>query len=172
MDKTTLASELLIEALIKKKEEIHVTCAQIAEQSGTPESTVTKVFSRAIKSPSLDTLIPIAQVLDVSMDSIFAKTVEKAAEKNAAATSVPAKMLVSQEDKFLNLFIETHDKQISDLKEQIKIKDRWIKSLAATLVACTLVFAFIAVYDITHPGAGLIRTAESVMTNLKNMFTI
>jgi transcriptional regulator with XRE-family HTH domain len=161
MDKTTLASEMLIDALIKKKDELHITCAQIAEQSGTPESTVTKVFNRTVKSPSLDTLIPIAQALDVSMDSIFVKTVDKAVEKTAAATSIPAKMLVSQEDKFLNLFIETHDKQINDLKEQISIKDRWIKALAAILIVCTLVFAFIAVYDITHPGAGLIRTAES-----------
>ena len=161
MDKTALASELLIDAMIKKKEELHLTCAQIADQSGTPESTVTKVFNRTIKSPTLDTLIPIAQALDISMDSIFAKTVEKAAEKTVAATSVPAKMLVSQEDKFLNLFIENHDKQVGDLKEQIRCKDRWIKALAAILVACTLAFGFIAIYDITHPGAGLIKIADS-----------
>jgi transcriptional regulator with XRE-family HTH domain len=161
MDKTALASELLIDAMIKKKEELHLTCAQIAEQSGTPESTVTKVFNRTIKSPTLDTLIPIAQALDISMDSIFAKTVEKAAEKTVAATSVPAKMLVSQEDKFLNLFIENHSNQVSDLKEQIRYKDRWIKALAAILVACTLAFGFIAIYDITHPGVGLIKIADS-----------
>lgn len=161
MDKTALASELLIDAMIKKKEELHLTCAQIAVQSGTPESTVTKVFNRTIKSPTLDTLIPIAQALDISMDSIFAKTVEKAAEKTVAATSVPAKMLVSQEDKFLNLFIENHSNQVSDLKEQIRYKDRWIKALAAILVACTLAFGFIAIYDITHPGVGLIKIADS-----------
>ena len=161
MDKTALASELLIDAMIKKKEELHLTCAQIAEQSGTPESTVTKVFNRTIKSPTLDTLIPIAQALDISMDSIFAKTVEKAAEKTVAATSVPAKMLVSQEDKFLNLFIENHSNQVSDPKEQIRYKDRWIKALAAILVACTLAFGFIAIYDITHPGVGLIKIADS-----------
>lgn len=161
MDKTALASELLIDAMIKKKEELHLTCAQIADQSGTPESTVTKVFNRTIKSPTLDTLIPIAQALDISMDSIFAKTVEKAAEKTVAATSVPAKMLVSQEDKFLNLFIENHSNQVSDLKEQIRYKDRWIKVLAAILVACTLAFGFIAIYDITHPGVGLIKIADS-----------
>lgn len=150
MDKTALASELLIDAMVKRKEELHVTCAQIAEQSGTPESTVTKVFNRSIKSPTLDTLIPIAQALDISIDSIFAKTVEKAAEKTVAATSIPAKMLVSQEDKFLNLFIETHDKTINDYKEQLRNKDRWIKVLVGILIACVSVLAFIAVYDITH----------------------
>ena len=150
MDKTALASELLIDAMVKRKEELHVTCAQIAEQSGTPESTVTKVFNRSIKSPTLDTLIPIAQALDISIDSIFAKTVEKAAEKTVAATSIPAKMLVSQEDKFLNLFIETYDKTINDYKEQLRNKDRWIKVLVGILIACVSVLAFIAVYDITH----------------------
>ena len=173
MDKTALASELLIDAMIKKKEELHLTCAQIAEQSGTPESTVTKVFNRTIKSPTLDTLIPIAQALDISMDSIFAKTVEKAAEKTVAATSVPAKMLVSQEDKFLNLFIETHDKQvsdlkeqISDLKEQIRYKDRWIKALAAVLILSAAVLAFIAFFAITHPDIGITKTTASILLHL------
>ena len=161
MDKTALASELLVDAIIKKKEELRLTCAQIAEMSGVPESTVTKVCNHSIKSPTLDTLIPIAQVLDISIDTLFAKTVEKAAEKTAAATSVPAKMLVSQEDKFLNLFIETHDKQINDLKEQIRVKDRWIKVLVAILSACILVLSFIAIYDITHPTAGLINIEEA-----------
>lgn len=157
MDRTTLASEMLIDALIKKKDELHVTCAQIAEQSGTPESTVTKVFNRTIKSPSLDTLIPIAQVLDVSMDSIFVKTVEKAAEKTVAATSIPAKMLVSQEDKFLDLFIETHNKQINDFKEQLQHKDRWIKVLVGIVVACIAVLAFVTIYVVTHLNIGMIN---------------
>lgn len=157
MDRTTLASEMLIDALIKKKDELHVTCAQIAEQSGTPESTVTKVFNRTIKSPSLDTLIPIAQVLDVSMDSIFVKTVEKAAEKTVAATSIPAKMLVSQEDKFLDLFIETHNKQINDFKEQLQHKDRWIKVLVGIVVACIGVMAFVTIYVVTHLNIGMIN---------------
>lgn len=157
MDKTTLASEMLIDALIKKKDELHITCAQIAEQSGTPESTVTKVFNRTVKSPSLDTLIPIAQALDVSMDSIFVKTVDKAVEKTAAATSIPAKMLVSQEDKFLNLFIETYNKQIDDFKEQIQHKERWIKVLVGIVVACIGVMSFVTIYVITHPNIGLIN---------------
>jgi transcriptional regulator with XRE-family HTH domain len=157
MDRTTLASEMLIDALIKKKDELHVTCAQIAEQSGTPESTVTKVFNRTIKSPSLDTLIPIAQVLDVSMDSIFVKTVEKAAEKTVAASSIPAKMLVSQEDKFLDLFIETHNKQINDFKEQLQHKDRWIKVLVGIVVACIAVMAFVTIYVVTHLNIGMIN---------------
>ena len=157
MDRTTLASEMLIDALIKKKDELHVTCAQIAEQSGTPESTVTKVFNRTIKSPSLDTLIPIAQVLDVSMDSIFVKTVEKAAEKTVAATSIPAKMLVSQEDKFLDLFIETHNKQINDFKERLHHKDRWIRVLVGIVVACIAVMAFVIIYVVTHLNIGMIN---------------
>ena len=160
MDKTALASEMLIDAIIKKKEELHLTCAQIAEMSGVPESTVTKVVNRTIKSPSIDTLIPMAQVLDISMDTIFAKTVEKAAEKTVAASSIPAKMLVSQEEKFLNLFIEAYNKQISDLKEQINNKDKWIRILVAIIVLCLAVLAFIAIFDITHPNVGLIQMAS------------
>ena len=159
MDKTNnIFSELLVDEMKRVKEEKHITNAIIAQNCNMSESTVTKVFNKSSKSSYVDTLMPIATFLEIDTQAVWTKATEKAV---AATTTVPAKMLVSQEDKFLNLFIETHDKQINDLKEQIRIKDRWIKTLVAILIACTLVFAFIAVYDITHPGVGLIRTAES-----------
>lgn len=159
MDKTNnIFSELLVDEMKRVKEEKHITNATIAQNCNMSESTVTKVFNKSSKSSYVDTLMPIATFLEIDTQAVWTKATEKAV---AATTTVPAKMLVSQEDKFLTLFIETHKMQIEDLKEQIRIKDRWIKTLAAILVACTLVFAFIAVYDITHPGAGLIRTAES-----------
>ncbi len=159
MDKTNnIFSELLVDEMKRVKEEKHITNAIIAQNCNMSESTVTKVFNKSSKSSYVDTLMPIATFLEIDTQAVWTKATEKAV---AATTTVPAKMLVSQEDKFLNLFLETHNKQREDLKEQIRIKDRWIKTLAAILVACTLVFAFIAVYDITHPDAGLIRTAES-----------
>ena len=161
MDKLAYASEILIDEINKKKEELHLTNAQLSEKCDVVESTLTKILNHSSKNPGFNILTRIATSIGISVDEVLSRTIDKAVEKNAAATSIPAKMLVSQEDKFLNLFIETHDKQINDLKEQISIKDRWIKALAAILIVCTLVFAFIAVYDITHPGAGLIRTAES-----------
>lgn len=157
MEKTNnIFSELLVDEMLRVKEEKRVTNAAIAQACNMSESTVTKVLNKSSKSSYVDTLFPIATFLGIDTQAVWSKATEKAV---AATTTVPAKMLVSQEDKFLNLFIETHDKQINDLKEQIRIKDRWIKTLAAILIACTLVFAFIAVYDITHPGVGLIRTA-------------
>lgn len=159
MDKTNnIFSELLVDEMKRVKEEKHITNAIIAQNCNMSESTVTKVFNKSSKSSYVDTLMPIATFLEIDTQAVWTKATEKAV---AATPTVPAKMLISQEDKFFNLFIEAHNKQISDYKEQIRNKDRWIKALAAILIACTLVFAFIAVYDITHPGAGLIRTAES-----------
>ena len=161
MDKLTYASEILIDEINAELERLHQTRAWLAQKCGVPESTLTKVLNRSSKNSGFDTIAPAAHVLGISTDEALKKAIDHSIEKTASATTVPAKMLVSQEDKFLNLFIENHSNQVSDLKEQIRYKDRWIKALAAILVACTLAFGFIAIYDITHPGVGLIKIADS-----------
>ena len=169
MDKTALASETLIDAIIKQKEERHLTCAQLAQMCGVPESTVTKVFNHSIKSPSIDTLIPLAQALDISIDTIFAKAVEKAAEKTAAASSVPAKMLVSQEEKFLNLFIDAYNKQIEELQEENRNKSKWIKALVAIIVLYALVFAAVTLLALAHHDISLLQSTSLSINSLLSL---
>ena len=148
MDKAALASENIVEALIRKKEELQITCAQIAEKSGVAESTVIKVFNRSIKSPSIDTLCPIAEALEVSIDKALNKAVNAVVEEAVAKKTVPATMLVSQEEKFLNLFLETHNRQITDLKEQNHRKEKWIRFLVGALVAMTMFIGGLLLYII------------------------
>lgn len=147
-DKAALASEIIVEALVKKKEELQMTCAQIAEKSGVAESTVIKVFNRSIKSPSIDTLCPIADAVDLSIDKALNKAVNTVVESAVNAKTVPATMLVNQEDKFLNLFLETHNRQITDLKEQNRHKEKWIRSLVGLLVFMTMILAGLLIYVI------------------------
>ena len=157
MDKLTYASEILIDEINAELGKSHITRAQLAEKCKVPESTLTKVLNRTSGRPGFDTLAPAAHVLGISTDEALRKAIDHSVEKTAAATSVPAKMLVSQEDKFLNLFIETHDKQICDLKEQLQHKDRWIRALVGIVVACIAVLAFVTIYVVTHLNIGMIN---------------
>lgn len=170
MDKAALASELIVEALIKKKEELQMTCAQLAEKSGLPESTVVKVFNHGIKSPSIDTLSPLADALDLSIDKALNKAVNTVVENTVASKTIPATMLVSQEDKFLNLFLETHNKQITDLKEQIDHKEKWIRFLVSLLVIMTLLFVVVIVYDIVTHDTGWFQYPTALELNGLNNF--
>ena len=68
--KTTYPSDPVIESLSAKREEMGVTIAWIAEKSGIPESIVTKIFNRSIRNPSFDTIVPIAETLNISLDTL------------------------------------------------------------------------------------------------------
>ena len=163
MDKLTYASEILIDEINAKLEETHMTRAQLAQMCDVSESTLTKVLNRSSKKPAFDTLAPAAHAIGISTDEALKKAIEHSIEKTDAATTVPAKMLVSQEDKFLNLFIDTHAKQVLDLKHQMQIKDRWIKSLAAVIIVFACVLAFAALFAVTHPDIGITKTAASTL---------
>ena len=172
MDKAALASDLIVEALIKKKEELQMTCAQIAEKSGVPESTVIKVFNHGIKSPSIDTLSPLADALELSIDKALNKAVNAVVESTVAAKTVPATMLVSQEEKFLNLFLETHNRQITDLKEQNHRKEKWIRFLVGALAAMTMFIGGLLLYIIliheSEPPEIDTADVENVLTCIKH----
>lgn len=160
MEKTNnIFSELLVDEMLRVKEEKHITNATIAQACNMSESTVTKVLNKSSKNSYVDTLLPIATFLGIDTQAVWSKATEKSV---AAATTVPAKMLVSQEDKFLNLFLETHNKQIDDLKDQLKIKDKWIKTLTTILIVFACLFASIAIIALAHHDFDLLNTTAEM----------
>lgn len=122
MPKLTTVSESLIELCKARKEELGMTNATIAENTGIPESTITKLFNNTIRSPSVETVIPIARVLNISIDTM---TVIK---KGSEPSSPP----VVQNVGALSPIIEQFNKQLAESYEkQLKAKrenyDRQIK---------------------------------------------
>ena len=134
----------VIEALIAKKEELHVTNAWIAEKSKVPESTVTKVFNRSIKSPTFDTLAPIARVLDVSLDTLAAAQ---------SAPNAPTKIMAG--DHFLTMLIDSYT-------EQLRTKHRWLLGSVIVNLILAAVLVFVLVWDLTHPDLGWIQYAKAL----------
>ena len=167
MDKMNLASEILIEEINKRKEELHLTNAQLAEKCDMPESTLTKILNHSSKNPSYNALAKMADKIGVSIDETMHKTMEKVAEKAvSSSTNIPAKMLVSQEDKFLELFIENHQKQIADKNEQIKAKDRWIKTLVTIIILYACIFAVVTLLTLAHHDINLLKSTAQIFYSL------
>ena len=81
-------------------------------------------------------------------------------------------MLVSQEEKFLNLFLETHNRQITDLKEQNHKKEKWIRFLVGALVAMTMFIGGLLLYIIliheSEPPEIDTADVENVLTCIKH----
>lgn len=154
-----MPGDLLMECLIAKKEELYLTNANIAEQSGVPESTVTKLFNRTIKSPTFDTVAPIARVLNVSLDAIV-----EIENPDTPTQSVPP----SINSKMFAMLIDSYTKQLF-------IKNRWISVLAIALFGVFgLMIAFI-IYDVSHPTLGWVQYtvyARNAICNLIDNFRL
>lgn len=60
--------------LRKKKKELEMSNGAISAASGIPESTIQKYLNGTTPSPSFDTVMGIARVLDVSVDAAFGIT--------------------------------------------------------------------------------------------------
>lgn len=140
MDKT-YTSEAVLELMRDRKEELHVTNAWIADESGVPESTVTKLFNGTIKSPTLDTVLPVAKVLDVSLF-------------DPEALPAPPKSKSVPGDQFLTLLIDSYT-------SQLRSKDRWLLGSLGVNIALVAVLAFLVLWDVTHPDMGWIQYAKS-----------
>lgn len=153
-----MPSDLLIECLISKKEDLHLTNAAIAEQSGVPESTVTKLFNRTIKSPTFDTIAPIARTLNVSLDALL--EMDTADIPKTAAQPVDGKMFA--------MLIESYTRQLI-------VKNRWITILAAALFAVFVLLILFIGYDVSHPNLGWVQYtvyARSAMRHIIDTFKL
>ena len=66
------------------KKEKDLTCKAIAERTGLPEKTVTRIFHGETDNPYVDTLHRIATALDTTLDEIFADTKTVVGDKKLA----------------------------------------------------------------------------------------
>lgn len=133
-----LCADILVDVLKKRKEELGLTNVVIAERSGVPESTVAKVFNGSNRSPSYDTIAPIARILGVSLD--VGSAVGSARDYRA--------------DKTLGLYVSL---LCCAYEEQLRKKDKWIIFLVVLLVIVVGVIIGFTVYDYTHPDVGWVR---------------
>lgn len=141
--------ENIVEKLIAKKGELHVTNAWIAEKSKVPESTVTKVLNGTNKSPSFATIIPMAEALGVNLtpttiEQAEAKVVEKVTEEVAEKMAeeiqkpTPSQTIAEELERQYSRLLEEKDRRIADKDAQIRILWRVVSILSATLAACVV----------------------------------
>lgn len=131
-----MESDILLHCLVQQKEALGYTNAMIAEMSGVPESTVTKVLGGVNRSPGFETISPIARVLGVSLDEL---SVKETAPPDATPPAVGLTHL------------------ISNYERRLREKNRWINILAVTVAALILLLIFFLIYDITHPSLGWVQ---------------
>ena len=140
MDKTYI-SDTVLERLKAKKEETGMTNAMISEESGVPESTVAKLFNGTIKSPTLDTVLPIAGALKVPI--------------GVPGDFVEPKKQQPADHHYLDMLIE-------DYKSQLRVKDKWIAVSVSINAALVFAILFVMIWDITHHDMGWVQYATAM----------
>lgn len=126
----------MLHCLVQQKEALGYTNAIIAEMSGVPESTVTKVLNGANRSPGFETISPIARVLGVSLDEL---SVKETAPPDTSTLTVGVSHIISSYER------------------RLREKNRWINILAVAVAALILLLIFFLIYDITHPSLGWVQ---------------
>lgn len=116
--------------LSKFKERSGLTNQQIAEKSGVPLSTVTRVFNGQTDNPNYRTVADIVLAIGGSLDEM--EGIKQPGEV------VPDKML------------QFYEKELED-------KNKWIKILFLSFLGITAVLVTIVMIDVLNGGIGFIR---------------
>ena len=147
--------ENIVEKLIAKKSELHVTNAWIAEKSKVPESTVTKVLNGTNKSPSFATIIPMAEALGVNLspttiEQAEAKVVEQVTEEVTEKITeeiqkpTPYQTMAEEMERQYTRLLEEKDKRIADKDAQIGSMQKGIAILFGLLALVSVADILVA----------------------------
>lgn len=134
-----------IDYLNELKEKLSITNDQLAQMSGVPESTVSRILNGTTDNPNFQTIVDIVRTLKGSIDVMedlchTAESVPKETESKKTAEKE-----------------EVQKARAEIFHAAIAVKNRWIRFLVGLLV-CVLSFVLIMIaYDLLHPNKGWIQ---------------
>lgn len=131
---------MITRKLIALKSARNLTNQQIADLSGVPLSTVTRILSGQTENPNIQTIADIVGALDGSMDDIL------------GLRSTAQKEPQSHTD-----LIELYKEIIRNKDETIRSKDKAIKMMAIALASIVGVLLIILIIDMLNGGLGFMR---------------
>lgn len=123
---------MILSKLKELKAEKEMTNQQIADLSGVPLSTVTRIFNGQTDNPNIQTIEDIVNAIGGSMDNITG--------------------IKQAEVKF-----DPDDNLIQVYKEMLKSKDKWIKFLAGALIGILVCVIILLCVDLLVHDIGYIR---------------
>lgn len=121
-----------IEYLRALKEQSGLTEEQIADLSGVPKGTVTRILVGRTDNPGYQNVADIVKALHGSLDAM--------------------EMIQSEEKAHTET--ETESKLILLYREIIRNKDKWINVLAVCVGVLVAIFILLFLYDILNPTVG------------------
>lgn len=143
-----LQDKAFLERLRLLKDKSGMTTKEIAEKSGVPESTITRILSGKTPNPTVISVMDIIKAMGGKASDVF----DDNAQVNTAP-AVPTKVLTEMEQKNLEI-VDLYKGIIKSKDETIQSKDKTIKTLTGILLLLVCVFIFILLFDLFNGGIG------------------
>ena len=131
---------MITRKLIALKTARNLTNQQIADLSGVPLSTVTRILSGQTENPNIQTIADIVGALDGSMDDILG-----------------LKSQAQKEPQSHTDLIELYKEIIRNKDETIRSKDKAIKIMVGVLIGIVATLMIILIIDMANGGLGILR---------------
>ncbi len=140
-----LQDKAFLERLRVLKDKSGMTTKEIAEKSGIPESTITRIFSGKTPNPTIISVMDIIRAMGGKASDVF--------DDNAQVNTqpkVPQVVLTDMEKKNLEI-VELY-------KGIIESKDKTIKLLTYVLLGLASVIVFLLLFDLFNGGIGYFKS--------------
>ena len=148
-----------------------MTTADLAEKSGVPDPTITKIRTGVTKNPNADTLQRLAKALEVSINDLT----DSPSVDDAEIRALLPKKLPTDPEELISMFCSTlknqriaNDRTTAELR---KDRNFWRK-FAVVCIGCiipvvliTLVMVLVMYWDLSHPTQGNIIRYMGDMAN-------
>lgn len=132
------------EKLNQMKKDSGMSTQQIADKSGVPSSTITRMLNGQTEEPTFSNIANVVKAMNGSLDELV---------------GLPPKVVT--EIKTVNA-----DERIIDLYERsIKAKNRWIMYLFITLLILISFIIGVLIFDLAHPDRGWYQEIIEAMRN-------
>lgn len=136
-----LQDKAFLERLRLLKDKSGMTTKEIAEKSGVPESTITRIFSGKTPNPTIISVMDIIRAMGGKASDVF--------DDNAQVNTQPKVPQAVITD------IEKKNTEVVELYERIiKSKDKTIKLLTYVLLCLASVIIFLLLFDLFNGGIG------------------
>lgn len=138
----------------------HVTTAELAEKSGVPDTTITKIRTRVTKNPNMDTLQRLAKALDVSINDLT----DTPSVNDAEIRDLLPPKLPSDPEELVGVICAAlrnqHAAADRNMLELRKDRNSWRKmcitllSVVLPIMIISTVLIIFMYWDLSHPGQG------------------
>ena len=136
-----LQDKVFLERLRVLKDKSGMSAKEIADKSGIPESTVTRILSGKTPNPTIISVMDIIKAMGGKASDVF--------DDNAQVNTLPKVPQTVVTD------MEKKNTEVIELYERIiKSKDKTIKLLTYVLLGLSSVIIFLLLFDLFNGGIG------------------